>query len=82
MIAATVFASVRSATWRAARLTLIVSGGSLFVTRSRTLCQYAVWRHAVSSAHVPIGTMRPVSSANGMNVGRARAARVRDGSSG
>ena len=33
----------------------------------RTACQYTICRHAVSSIHAPIGTIRPVSSARGMN---------------
>ena len=43
---------------------MITSGGARDLRRSRIACQCAVWRHAVSSTHAPIGTIRPVSSAN------------------
>ncbi len=30
-------------------------------------CHWTAWEHAWCNTHAPIGTMRPVSSANGMN---------------
>ena len=45
------------------RLTLIVSGGSLGASRSMIIA----WRQASRSTQRPIGTIRPVSSANAMN---------------
>ena len=46
------------------RLTLIASGGSA----GSRVCICRAWRQASRSTQRPIGTIRPVSSASGMNV--------------
>ena len=55
--------SERRVTWTADRLTDIVSGAAS--GRARYHC--AAWRQACSSTHRPIGSIRPFSSAIGMN---------------
>ena len=52
-----------SANWRADRLTLTARRDAAGIRR----CQSRSWWHAVSRTQRPIGRMRPVSSASGMN---------------
>ena len=62
-ISATEAARSRWATWRAERLTETSSGRS----SGRCSCHSRIWRQAVSWTQRPIGSIRPLSSATGMN---------------
>ena len=62
-IAATFEISPDSANWRADRLTLTARRDAAGIRR----CQSRSWWHAVSRTQRPIGRIRPVSSASGMN---------------
>ena len=57
--------SPSSANWRADRLTAMHTGGR------PSRCQATFCAQAVCSTQLPIGTIRPVSSATGMNLAGA-----------